>query len=144
MPISAGTTVHWINLREVEMKLAAAAPRILAENRAMVEQMLEMVKAEIEPVPGYRSSLSIEVTQMAMRSSGRLHVAMRGYWREFGTYGSFLGGSKALRGYLKALRRHGATSSGSGEAAGQYATKALSKVRGVIRLYYGKAQWWRL
>jgi hypothetical protein len=140
VPFSAGTTVNVIGQREVELKLLAAAPRILEENRLMVAQMLETVRGEIQSVPGYRSSLRVEVAAIGVTTLGKLLVAARGYWREFGTRGRNKSRSNRRRAYTAALGGFGS----GGEKAGLYATHALSGVRRLIKLYYGNAQWWRL
>ncbi len=148
--LSTGTTVRWVGKREIDAKLLAAAPRILAENRSMVTTMLGAVKAEIEPGtpigPGHfgyhlRDSYRIEVSSKGVRTSGKLKAAVQGYWREFGTRGRFKGRRNRRRAYAAAIGAFG----GGGEKAGLYATRALSRFRHFINLYYGKgAQWWRL
>ncbi len=115
----------------------------------MVTQMLEAVKAEIEPGtptgPGHfgyhlRDTYRVVVSSEGVKTSGKLKAAVQGYWREFGTKGRFKGRVNRRRAYAAAL---GAFGSG-GEKAGLYATRALNRFRAMIRLYYGKAQWWRL
>ncbi|SRR6266702_3358891 len=147
--LSSGTTVRWIGKRELDAKLLAAAPRILEQNRLMVTQMLETVKAEIEPGtplgPGHfgyhlRDTYRVMVASKGVSTSGSLKAAVQGYWREFGTKGRFKSRRNRLRSYTAALGGFGS----GGEKAGLFATRALGKVRGMIRLYYGKAQWWRL
>lgn len=112
----------------VDAKLLAAAPRILAQNRAMATQMLGFVKAELIPEtpigPGHfggrhlRDSYKISVKSEGVKTSGTLSSLPQGYWREKGT------------------RR--------GERALHLARKALAGVNRFIRFYYGKQQWWRL
>jgi hypothetical protein len=146
--LSSGTTVRWIGKREFDAKLLAAAPRILAENRSMATEMLNAVKAEIEPGtplgPGHfggihlRDSYRVEVTSRGIGTIGRLMVPPQGYWREFGTKGGRKG-AKAR--FLKGVSFAG---TGGGERAGLFATHALAGVRRMISFYYGKGQWWRL
>ena len=149
MPLTSGTVVRVLGKQEVDAKLLAAAPRILAENKAMVTEMLEMVKAEIEPGtpvgPGHfgyhlRESYKIEVIAKGSKTTGSLKAAVQGYWREFGTHGRFKGRRNRLRAYSAAIGAFGE----GGEKAGLFATKALNGVRRLIKAYYGKAQWWRL
>jgi len=152
LTLSTGTTVRWIGKREIDAKLLAAAPRILEQNRAMVTEMLEMVKVEILPGtpegPGHfgyhlRDTYRIEVSSQGVKTTGKLKAAVQGYWREFGTQGRFKGRGRAA-GRLQAVRiMTGAVLAGGGEKAGLFATKALSQARRLIRFYYGKAQWWR-
>ncbi len=140
MTLSTGTTVRFIGKREVDAKLLAAAPRILEENRLMVMQMLEAVRAEIQPTPGYRSSLRVEVTSSGVKTIGKLWGAARAYWRAFGTRGRFRGRSNRRRAYAAAIGAFG----GGGERADLLPVKAMNRVRAFLRFYYGKAQWWRL
>lgn len=151
MTLGTGTVVRVIGQREVDAKLLAAAPRILAENRLMVTQMLEQVKAEILPGtplgPGHfgyhlRDSYKVQIAGGGgIRTSGKLLAPPQGYWREFGTRG----GHRARKGGLRRVQAYmQAVGGGGGEKAGLFASKALAGVRKLIRLYYGKAQWWRL
>lgn len=150
MTLSSGTVVRIVDAEGVREKLLAASPRILAENRAMLTQMLEMVKTEIEPdspayLPGPRGGgVHVEASSSGVKTTGSLLAAPKGYWREFGTRGRFRGASASVRGYIASLVRQGASVGGGGEAAGLYAVHALAGVRKFINFYYGKAQWWRL
>lgn len=147
--LSTGTTVRYVGLREAQLKLAAAGPRILEENRLMVTEMAEGVRAEITPGtpegPGHfgvhlRDSYRVEVSSTGPQTSGKLWAAVQGYWREFGTRGRYKGRHDLRRAYLAAIGGFG----GGGEKAGLYATKALNQMRRMIYQYYGRAQWWRL
>lgn len=113
--------------RIVKAKLLAAAPRILAENRRMVTEMLDYVKpVVIENTPlgpghfGYhlRDTYTTDVKSEDFVTRGVLKSAVQGYWRERGTK--------------------------RGERAFRTAHKALAAVRRFIHFYYGNAQWWRL
>ncbi len=93
----------------------------------MVEQMLETVKQEIEPItptgPGHfgyhlRDRYEVHVSSSGVKTRGVLTSPAQGYWRERGTV--------------------------RGERAGRYAHKLLAGVRRFLRFYYGRAQWWRL
>jgi len=145
---STGTTIRVIGKAEVDAKLLAAAPRILAQNRGMVNTMLTAVRDEITPGtpvgPGHfgvhlKDSYKVEIHSEGVKTTGKLKAAVQGYWREFGTKGRYRGRTKALR----ALARTVGSGLG-GEKAGLYATHAMNGMRKFLRFYYGKAQWWRL
>jgi hypothetical protein len=149
--LSTASTVRFIDQTGVNLKLAQAAPTILAENRIMVTTMLEAVKSEIMPAtplgPGHFGyhlidTYKIEVKGGIPKTTGTLSSAVQGYWREFGTRAGFRGRKRTVLAYAAAITRlSGGT---GGEPAGLYATKALNRFRAMIRFYYGKAQWWRL
>lgn len=119
--------IQTTGLNIVNAKLLAAAPRILAENRTMVETMLAYVKPiVIEATPlgpghfGYhlRERYTTAIRSEGVKTTGVLKSPMQGYWREFGT------------------RR--------GERAFRTAHLALAGVKRFLHFYYGNLQWWRL
>jgi len=144
---SLGTAVRVIGKKEVEAKLLEAAPRILANNRMLVTEMLGAVKADLQTItplgPGHfgyhlRDSYKVEVASRGVETAGSLSAPLQGYWREFGTRG----GHRARKG-RRVQSRVRISSGGGGEKAGMYASRALNAVRRMINFYYGRAQWWR-
>jgi hypothetical protein len=147
MSINASVIVHD---EIVRAKLAAAGPRILAQNRALVTAMLETVKpVVVTQTPlgpahfGYhgRDTVKIEIQSKGVETTGKLKAAVQLYWREYGTGMRFRG-----RGRSK-LRQAVAIMTGAktgGEAARMTANKALNATRRFIKFYYnGMANWWR-
>lgn len=131
----------------VDAKLLAAAPRILAENRAMVTTMLDYIKPVVvanTPLgPGHfgyhlRDSYTTDVRSNGVKTTGVLKAPMQGYWREFGTQAHF------RKGLTVRESRMVVSFMGGGERAFMTAHHALSGFRRFISFYYGKAQWWRL
>ena len=113
----------------VRAKLKMAAPRILDQNRMLVESMLNMAKPMLEagtPVgPGHfgyhgRDTIRILIARKGtMKTIGQLRAAVQLYWRERGTK--------------------------RGERAYKTASKAINATRRYIGFYYGgMARWWRL
>lgn len=139
----------------VRAKLLAAAPRILAHNRTLVEAMLREVKTAIIPQtplgPGHfgyhlRDTYSIDLSSEGIATKGVLKSAVQGYWREYGTRGNFKKGGTIL-GFANAFENLAGLPHprGEGERALMIAHKALNAVRRLIRFYYGgAAAWWRL
>lgn len=117
-----------VGLKEVQLKLTAAAPRILAYNRSMITVMLDNIKPEViaqTPLgPGHfgyhtRDTFTTDVKSEGIKSVGVLKSAVPGFWREFGTK--------------------------RGERARKTAHIALAHVRRIISVFYGgQAAWWRL
>src|SRR6267142_6442780 len=137
----------------VRAKLLAAEPRILAQNRALVTSVLEMVKpVEIAETPlgpghfGYhgRDTVRIDIKSKGIKTVGELKAAVQLYWREYGTRGRFKGPKKArLRHDIRIMT--GGLSAGGGERAFLVAHKALAGAKRFIGFYYnGMANWWRL
>lgn len=126
MPITASVRV--IGARQVQAKLLAAKPRILAHNRMMISSMLDFIKPEVRAAtplgPGHfgyhgRDTLRTEVHSHGIKTVGTLKAAVQLYWRERGT--------------------------SRGERARMTAHHALAGVKKFIRFYYGgMANWWRL
>jgi hypothetical protein len=120
-----GGNIRVIGLKQVQAKLLTAAPNILAHNRAMIAEMLREIKPMVEaqtPLgPGHfgyhlRDRYVTDVSSRGVRSTGVLKSPPQGFWREWGTV-------HQRRLYI--------------------AHKALSKVKGVIRKYYGGMnRWW--
>lgn len=141
-------TVRTIGLDAVNAKLALAAPRILANNRAMVTAMLAEIKPIVEaetPIgPGHfgyhlRDSFTTDVSSKGVVTTGVLKSPPTGYWREYGTLGRFRK-SRAVRSYVAALGGFGT----GGEKAYQTAHHAASGIQRFIKFYYGSmANWWR-
>jgi hypothetical protein len=139
-----------INDAEVRAKLLAAAPRILAQNRVLVQAMLEPVKAAVigdTPTgPGHfgyhgRDTVKIDVTSTGIKTTGKLLAAVQLYWREYGTGIRFRGKSRSAA--QQAIRIMTGASTG-GEPALMVANKALNYTRRLISFYYnGMANWWR-
>lgn len=136
----------------VDAKLLAAAPRILAQNRVMVEAMLHEIKPIVggaTPIgPGHfgyhgRDTLKIKITSAEVATSGKLLAAVQLYWREFGTRSRFRGPSRLAN--LRASTRIMTGRSGTGgEKAYMTAHKAAGLVKRFITFYYnGMANWWR-
>lgn len=144
MSIKAQVIVHD---EIVRAKLLAAAPRILAQNRVLVQAMLDPVAAVVQsdtPLGpahfGYhgRDTVKVDVSSKGVTTAGKVIGAAQLYWREYGTRGRFRKGSKLER-YVRALE-----SGGSGERAFMPANKALSYTKRLISFYYnGMANWWR-
>lgn len=148
--LSQGTVVRTVGLREIQLKLEAAQPAILARNRLLVTSMLEFVKAgEEAAVPfgpahfGYhgRDTVRIEVKSAGRETTGKLLGAAQLFWREYGT------GSHGRRhGKVRLSAREAATAGamiGGGERAFMTAHKAYSQSRAIIRLFYGNMKtWW--
>lgn len=137
--------IRMVNKGVVDAKLAAAAPAILANNRAMVTEMLRYVKDEVvaaTPVgPGItghlREQYVTDVRSGAITTVGVLKSPAKGYWYEFGT-GTRYRGPKKLAAYV-----HVFTASTGGEAAHFLARRAAAGLRRFIDAYYGGlAKWW--
>lgn len=138
----------------VRAKLLAAEPRILAHNRLMVTEILNVIKptvAAATPVgPGHfgyhgRDTITFHVVSKGIATTGKLVAAVQLYWREFGTHGGFhKKGTRA--GYAFAFERLNKLAHlGGGERAFMTAHKALAQTRAIIRTFYGgQAAWWRL
>lgn len=134
----------------VDAKLLLAAPRILAENRLMVGEMLNGIKSDLiaeTPIgPGHfgyhlRDRYAPDVQSKGTNTTGVMKAPAQGYWREYGTRGRFKGPkSSKLRSYTAAIGGSGT----GGEARLYLAHKAYASLRRLINAYYGDAQWWRL
>lgn len=122
-------TVVKVHDEVVRAKLKAAAPRILAQNRMLVEEMLRVAKPMVEAAtptgPGHfgyhgRDTIRILIARKGtMKTIGQLRAAVQLYWREKGTK--------------------------RGERATRTAAKAVNATRRYIGVYYGgMARWWRL
>ena len=146
--------VRVIGKNIVDAKLLAMAPRILAQNRAMVTSMLEYVKAEVQPempvvptrLPQHaRDSYRIDVSSGPVKTTGKLWGAVQAYWREYGTLGRFHKGGRATAGMARAAV-YAVTVGTGGEPARPITRHALAGARKWITFYYGanKASWWRL
>lgn len=151
MPFTSGTVVRTVGLREVQAKLLAAQPRILANNMALVTAMLELVKgAEVSGTPigpghfGYHGRDTVRVTVIAQGGHtvlGQLRGAVQLYWREYGTGIRYRGKGRSK------LKQGTGIMTGSitgGEQAFMVANKALNAARRLIRVAYGgMAVWWK-
>lgn len=140
------TDVRVIGKEAVEAKLALGGPRILEQNRAMVEAMLAYIRPQVvadTPYgPGHfgyhlRDRFTTDTRFVGMKTIGALKSPPTGYFREFGTLSHF-------------IKHHGKrfvavfSSGGHGERAFHTAHKALAGSRRVINGYYGGlANWWR-
>ena len=110
------------------MKLAKAAPRIIANNLSLTRTMLEFAKGiVVEQTPlgpghfGYHGRDTVKVATFikGKRTEGQLRAAVQLYWREKGTK--------------------------RGERAYMTAHKAVYATRRFISFYYGgMAKWWKL
>lgn len=146
-----GANVKAIGLKQVEAKLVAAAPRILANNHLMVSEMLGYIKEAVEPqMPlgpahfGYhaRDSYKIRVRSFRSRTIGLLKGAAQAYWREFGTLGRFRKGGAATASMARAAL-YASTVGPGGEPPRPITHHALAGVRKYITLHYGgAAKWW--
>lgn len=152
--LSSGTFVRTIGLREIQLKLAAAQPALLARNRLLANSVLETIKPMVEAnTPsgpahfGYhgRDTLRIEVSSRGTMTTAKLLGAMQMFWREYGTRGRSrkLGGALGLSvGELNKAFGQGALG-GGGERAFMTAHKAGNAARQIIRFYYGSMKaWW--
>ncbi len=149
MAINASVIVHD---EIVRAKLLAAAPRIIAQNRLLVDAILQSVSAATimaTPVgPGHfgyhgRDTVKVVITQGPLKTTGQLKAAVQLFWREYGTGTRFRakGKSAALK---QAVRVMTGAASG-GEPAFMPANKALAAAKRFIGFYYnGMANWWRL
>ncbi len=145
MALGTNITIRSVNLRLTQEKLAAAAPRILENNRAMVTAMLDMIKPIVEentPIgPGrfgfhLRDTFRVDVRSLGLKTTGVLKSASTGYWREYGTLGSFHKGN-TIGAFMSALQGQ------SGEAAHMTAHHAASGIRRFLNFYYGgMVRWW--
>lgn len=138
----------------VDAKLLAAAPRILALNQEMVKAMLTWVQVEwiaATPLgPGrfesgrhLRDSSTTDTRFEGIRTVGVLKSPATGYWREFGTQGSFHKGRAASASMARAAFA-GAAMGSFGERAFMVAHRALNGSRRIIKNFYsGAALWWR-
>lgn len=136
----------------VAAKLLAAEPRILAHNRQMVTEMLNVIKptvaAETPTGPGHfgyhlKDSYTTEVKSAGIKTQGVLKSPPTGYWYEFGTLALFRKGGAATAGMARAAF-HGFVGHG-GEPAHMLAHHALNGVRKMINTFYGgQAAWYRL
>lgn len=131
----------------IDAKLLAAAPAILANNRAMVTEILKFTKEAVvagTPLgPGrdghLRQQYTTEVSSKGVNTTGVLKAPPKGYWYEFGTRTRYRGQRK-LAAYVRAV---GVGSSTGGEAAHLLATHALSGLKRFVTAYYGGlAKWW--
>ena len=126
-----GGSVRVIGKEAIEAKLALAEANILANNRAMMAEMLGYVKEAVVPQipigPGHfgyhlRDTFTTNVRsgagQLGTKVTGVLKSAVQGYWRERGTK--------------------------RGERAFMTAHKALAGIKRFINAYYGMAKWWHL
>ena len=140
----------------VRAKLLAAEPRILAHNRLMITEMLNVIKptviAQTPLGPGHfgyhlRDTYVTDVKSSGIVSTGVLKSPAQGYWREFGTKGRSRKLGRALGLSVSQLGKAfnaGGLGSG-GERAFMTAHKALAGVRKMIRVFYGgQAKWWGL
>jgi hypothetical protein len=133
-------------LKEVEAKAAAADVRILAQNKLMVQAMLDYIKpiviSETPLGPGHfgyhlRDMFTTEVKFEGIKTVGFLKSPPTGYWREFGTQGHMTRG-RSIKHYVAAI------SGQMGERAFMTAHKAATGVKKFINFYYGGlAAWWR-
>jgi hypothetical protein len=118
----------------------------------MVTEMLEVVKAQVEPqmpvVPTRlgkhaRDSYRIDVTSRAVKTSGKLWGAVQAYWREYGTRGRFRKGGKATAGMARAASYAINVGTG-GQSPRPITQRALAGVKRIISFYYGgMAKWYR-
>lgn len=141
-----GAKVVVTGLSAVEAKLTAAPARILAHNLGLVKSMLEFIKpiyvAAIPEGPGHfgyhlRDTVTTDTRFVGIKTIGVLKTPAQGYWREFGTLGSYTKG-REVEHYVEAVQGH------MGERAFMTAHKALSGARKFISFYYnGMAAWWR-
>ncbi len=150
-------TLRVIGLRDVQTKLLLAAPRIMENNRLLVTDMLEFIKAEVQPEmplgPGHfgyhaRDTYRIDVGTdvVSLKTTGKLWGAVEAYWREYGTLGRYKKGaySKANASNARAAL-YASTVGAGGETPRPITTKALAGARKFIAFYYGgMANWWRL
>lgn len=155
-----GAYIRVIGARQVEAKLLAAAPRILAHNRMMIGSMLAYIKPEVEAAtpsgPGHfgyhlRDSYKTDVKSTGVKSIGVLKSPPTGYWLEFGTLGSFRKGGAATASMARAAfagatgRSYSGLATGRGEAPRMLAHHALTGIKKFITFYYGGlASWYRL
>lgn len=136
--------VRVIGREAIQAKLALATPRILEQNRAMVEAMLAYIKpqvvAETPYGPGHfgyhlRDRFTTDTRFVGTKTIGALKSPPTGYWREFGTMAHF---AKHAKHYVSLW------SGGHGERAFRTAHKALAGSRRLINAYYGGLlNWWR-
>jgi len=127
-----GGSVRVIGKDVIETKLAVAEANILANNLAMMKEMLGYVKAEVAteiPIgPGHfgyhtRETLRVDVRvgsgQSGTKVTGVLKAAVPAYWREKGTK--------------------------RGERAFLTAHHALAGIKKFIRFWYGGlGKWWHV
>jgi hypothetical protein len=156
-----GAYIRVIGARQVEAKLLAATPRILAHNRMMVTSMLEFIKPEVEaatPIgPGHfgyhlKNSYKTDVASKGVKTIGVLKAPPQGYWLEFGTLGSFrksgnpAGASMARAAFAGVTgRSYSGLATGIGERPRMLAHHALMGIKKFIKFYYGGlAEWYRL
>lgn len=149
-------SVKAIGLKETQLKLAAATPHILIHNAEMVGEMLEYVKAEVEPqmpvVPTRlgrhaRDSYRITVSSGRLKTTGRLWGAVQAYWREYGTLGRFhkRGSSNKVAASMARAASYAINVGTGGEAPRPITQHALAGVKKFIAFYYGGlAKWYRL
>lgn len=139
----------------VRAKLLEAEPRILAHNRLMITEMLNVIKPTViaqTPIgPGHfgyhlRDTYETDVKSSGVKSTGVLKAPAQGYWREFGTKGRSRKMGSALGLSVGQLNKaFNAGGLGGGEPALMIAHKALAGVRKMINVFYGgQAAWWRL
>lgn len=149
--------VRVVGLDVLEAKLAKAEANILANNLAMVKEMLDMVKAEVTPQipigPGHfgyhgRNTLKVVVQaqgpaggQFGTKVVGLLKAAVEVYWREFGTGMRYRGPKRKAFG----VRIMTGSAGTGGEKPRLMATHALAGIKKFIAFYYGGlAKWWHL
>lgn len=144
-------TIKTFGKEAVDIKVAMAAPRILQQNRQMVKAMVDyirpLVAAQTPLGPGHfgvhlRDGFTTDVRESGRMSAiGVLKSPVQGYWREFGTRGSFHKGAAASAGMSRAAQEgfygHG------GERAFMTAHQILGAARRMMNFYYGgMANWW--
>lgn len=144
--------VEVIGKNILDAKLIAAAPHILAHNRGLITEMLDVIKptviAQTPLGPGHfgyhlRDKFVTEVKSEGVTSEGVLKSPMTGYWREYGTRGNYRKGGPATAGMARAARE--GFFGHSGERPFMTAHHALAAVRKLIKVFYGgQAAWWRL
>jgi hypothetical protein len=139
----------------VDAKLLAAAPRIAAQNRFLVNSMLEFIKVEVVPqIPigpghfGYHArdtfTTDVKTNAAGITTTGVLKAAAQAYWREFGTLGRYKKGaySKPTLGNARAAL-YAATVGTGGEPPRPIVHTAYLGARKFIDFYYnGLATWW--
>jgi hypothetical protein len=143
--------VRVIGKNIVDAKLLAAAPAILANNRAMVTEMLKLTKeavvAQTPLGPGrdghLREQYTTDVKSTGINTTGVLKAPPKGYWYEFGTGMRYRGRNKNSTSLFQAQLAYTRAFNTGGEPAHLLATHAVSSIKRVITAYYGGlAKWW--
>ncbi len=90
-----------------------------------------------------RDTVRVEVSSLAVETTGKLKAAVQLYWREYGTGMRYRSKSKSST--LKQAVRVMTGASSGGEPATMVANRALNATKRFISFYYnGMANWWRL